>query len=68
VELFGDPTGPPWGPGGLPAAQIEALQVADTVTDATVGTISAAVTTVDYRVDDAELNTIFLPLSFDKVK
>ena len=37
IEYFGDPTGPTWGPGGLPAAQIEALQVADTVTDATVG-------------------------------
>jgi hypothetical protein len=37
IEYFGDPTGPTWGPGGLPAAQIEALQVADTVTDAAVG-------------------------------
>ena len=38
IEFYGDPTGPTWGPGGgLPAAQIEALQVADTVTDATVG-------------------------------
>lgn len=51
VELFGDPTGPPWGPGGLPAAQIEALQVADTVTDATVGTISGTVTGISTKLE-----------------
>ena len=37
VEFYGDPTGPTWGPGGIPASQLEALHVADTVTDATVG-------------------------------
>ena len=46
IEYFGDPTGPTWGPGGLPAAQIEALQVADTVTDATVGVMDGKLAVV----------------------
>lgn len=52
VEFYGDPTGPTWEPGGgLPAAQIEALQVADTVTDATVGSIGATVTGIGTKLD-----------------
>ncbi len=37
IEFFGDPSGPTGGTGGIPASQLEALHVADTVTDATVG-------------------------------
>jgi hypothetical protein len=66
IEYFGDPTGPTWGPGGLPAAQIEALQVADTVTDATVGTISGTVTGISSKLD--LLYETFRPKGDDYVK
>jgi len=58
-------SGNPNGPGGLPGAVVP--QVVDQLIQSASNT-DAAVTTVDYRVDDAELNTIFLPLSFTKVR
>jgi hypothetical protein len=58
-------SGQPNGPGGLPGAVVP--QVVDQLIQSASNT-DAAVTTVDYRVDDAELNTIFLPISFEKVR
>jgi hypothetical protein len=51
VEVLGEIAGPTWTPDGILPAQLEALQVADTVTDATVGSISTTVTGIGTKLE-----------------